>query len=113
VPAGGLWVRVAGEVDVTMRAGATKVLLASLKPGDVFGEISLLNDEPATATVTAARQSTVLFLARDIFQRLCAAFPEIREYVSTLGEERAMDTRLLMEAGADVEELADDDLVLV
>jgi CRP-like cAMP-binding protein len=112
-PARGLFVLLAGEVDVSKRDGATKVLLASLKPGDVFGEISLLNDEPATATVTAARQSTVLFLARDIFQRLCAAFPEIREYVSTLGEERAMDTRLLMEAGADVEELADDDLVLV
>jgi CRP-like cAMP-binding protein len=109
----GLFVLLAGEVDVSKIDGESKVLLATLKPGDVFGEISLLNDEPASATVTAARQSTVLFLGKDIFSRLIAAFPEIREYVSSLGEERMLDTRLLLEAGADEAELADDDLVLV
>ena len=80
-------------------------MLATLKPGDVFGEISLIEDSPATATVTAARAGTVLFLARDVFARLVEAFPEIREYVSQLGEERLMDTRLLLEAGADEEEI--------
>lgn len=109
-PGRGLFVLLAGEVDVSKIDGASKVLLATLKPGDVFGEISLLNDEPATATVTAARQSTVLFLAKDIFQRLVAAFPEIREYVSNLGEERMMDTRLLLEAGSDAEEFAEIDV---
>ena len=112
-PGRGLFLLLAGEVDVSKRDGQSKILLASLKAGDVFGEISLLSDDPATATVTAARQSTVLFLGKDIFQRLSAAFPEIREYVSQLGEERAMDTRLLLETGSDPEELTDDDLVLV
>ncbi len=43
------------------------------------------------------------------------AFPAIRDYISQLGEDRLMDTRLLMEASTDeVElELGDDDLVLV
>jgi CRP-like cAMP-binding protein len=113
-PGRGLFVLLAGEVDVSKRDGASKVLLATLKPGDIFGEISLLHDEPATATVTAARQSTVLFLAKEIFHRLCAAVPEIREYVSQLSEQRLMDTRLLLGAsGSDVEELRDEDLVLV
>ena len=104
-PGRGLFVLLSGEVDVTKIDGSSKVLLATLSPGDVFGEIALLHDELATATVTAARQSTVLFLARDIFQRLVAAFPDIREYVSQLGEERQLDTRLLLEAGSDAEEL--------
>lgn len=112
-PGRGLFVLLSGQVDVTKIDGQQKVLLATLEPGDVFGEISLLHDEPATATVTAARQSTVLFLAKEIFQRLIAAFPEIRDYVSQLGEERLLDTRLLLEAGADAEELTDEDLVLV
>jgi CRP-like cAMP-binding protein len=112
-PGRGLFVLLSGEVDVSKIDGDHKVLLATLRPGDVFGEISLLHDEPATASVTAARLSTVLFLAKDIFQRLSAAFPEIREYVSQIGEERLLDTRLLLEAGSDVEELGDDDLVLV
>jgi CRP-like cAMP-binding protein len=112
-PGRGLFVLLAGEVDVSKVDGDSKVLLATLKPGDVFGELSLLNDEPASATVTAARQSTVLFLAKDIFARLIAAFPEIREYVSQIGEDRMLDTRLLLETAGNVDELTDDDIVLV
>ncbi|MFO0709969.1 MAG: cyclic nucleotide-binding domain-containing protein [Sandaracinus sp.] len=112
-PGRGLFILLAGEVDVSKVDGDSKVLLASLKPGDVFGEISLLDDSAATATVTAARTSTVLFLERTIFTRLVEAFPAIREYVSQLGEDRLMDTRLLLEAGVDEVELGDDDLVLV
>ncbi|MBN8610457.1 MAG: cyclic nucleotide-binding domain-containing protein [Deltaproteobacteria bacterium] len=112
-PGRGLFILLAGEVDVSKVDGDSKVLLASLKPGDVFGEISLLDESPATATVTAARTSTVLFLEKSIFTRLVQAFPSIREYVSQLGEDRLMDTRLLLEAGVDEVELGDDDLVLV
>ena len=111
-PGRGLFILLAGEADVTKIDGDSKVLLASLKPGDVFGEISLLEDSPATATVTAARASTVLFLARDVFSRLVEAFPDIREYVSQLGEERLMDTRLLLEAGADEEEIDLSDILV-
>lgn len=109
----GLFVLLAGQVDVAKRAGDSKILLATLGPGDVFGEISLVNDEPASASVTAAAQSTVLFLAREVFDRLVEAVPEIGDYVRSLGEERLMDTRLLLDATEDVEELTDDDLVLI
>jgi CRP-like cAMP-binding protein len=112
-PGRGLFILLAGEVDVSKVDGDSKILLASLNPGDVFGEISLLDDSAATATVTAARTSTVLFLERSIFTRLVEAFPAIKEYVSQLGEDRLMDTRLLLEAGVDEVELGDDDLVLV
>jgi cAMP-dependent protein kinase regulator len=108
----GLFVLLSGEVDVSKRDGATKVLLATLGPGEVFGEISLLHAEPASATVTAAKQSTVLFLAREIFERLIEAVPEIGEYIRNLGEERLMDTRLLMQSAAP-EELTEDDLILI
>ena len=114
-PGRGLFILLSGEVDVSKIDGETKVLLATLEPGDVFGEISLLDDSAATATVTAARASTVLFLERSIFTRLAEAFPAIKEYVSQLGEERLMDTRLLLDAGASADdlELGEDDLVLV
>jgi CRP-like cAMP-binding protein len=104
-PGRGLFILLAGEVDVSKVDGDSKVLLASLKPGDVFGEISLLDDSPTTATITAARPSTVLFLDRTIFERLVQAFPAIKDYVSQLGEDRLMDTRLLLEAGHDEIEL--------
>ncbi|GAB4116513.1 MAG: hypothetical protein OHK0013_50120 [Sandaracinaceae bacterium] len=112
-PGRGLFILLAGEVDVSKIDGDSKVLLATLKPGDVFGEISLLDDSPTTATITAARPSTVLFLDRAIFNRLVQAFPAIKEYVSQLGEDRLMDTRLLLEAGHDELELDMDVEVLV
>lgn len=112
-PGRGLFMLLSGEVDVSKRDGDAKVFLATLGPGDVFGEISLIHDEPASATVTAAKQSTVLFLAKEIFHRLEEAVPEIGDYVRNLGEERQMDTRLLLDAPADDEELVDDDRILI
>lgn len=113
-PGQGLFVVLSGQVDVSKRDGATKVLLATLGPGEVFGEISLVNREPASATVTAATQTTVLFLPREVFERLIEAVPEIGEYVRSLGEERLLDTRLLLDAtGEDAAEPSEDELLLV
>ena len=101
-----------GEVDVSKIDGDAKVLLATLKPGDIFGEISLLHDEPVSASVSAARACTVLVLEKATFTKLVSAFPAIREYLSQLGDDRAMDTRLLLEAGVDEIEFSDDDIEL-
>jgi CRP-like cAMP-binding protein len=114
----GLFVLLAGELDVSKVDGADRVLLATLHPGDVFGEISLLNDSPTTASVTAARASTVLFLSREIFQRLLEAVPDIRAYIESLSEERMMDTRIVLESSRDGDDdvavdLDEDDLILI
>ncbi len=97
-PGQGLFVVLSGEVDVSKIDGMEKVLLATLKTGDLFGEISLLHDRPTSATVTAATNCTVLFLARDYFQRLIEAIPAIRAYVEGLSETRLMDTQVLMDS---------------
>ena len=85
-----------GEVEVSKRPGAggeREVPLARLRAGDVFGEMSLLRDQPTTASVRAVRQTTILFLAREYFQRLVEAVPEIRTYFEELSAERDLDTR--------------------
>ncbi len=111
-PGRGLYLLLHGQADVSKRDGDEKVLLATLGPTDVFGEISLLGEEPTTASVTAATQCTVLFLSRELFQKLAAAVPEIRDYVEELSDERRMDTRLTLSA-PQVYELDLDDLVLI
>lgn len=107
----GLFVVLTGEVEVAKRDEAGQpVPLATLRAGDAFGEISLIRGTPATATVTAARPSTVLFLAREYFTRLCDAVPEIRRYFEELSEERLLETNLLL---ADDQIVEEDERVLV
>jgi len=111
-PGKGLYVVLSGGVEVWKTDDGEKVMLANLGPGQVFGEIALLHEEAATANVTATKQSTVLFLARELFQKLVEAIEEIREYVENLGDERLMDTRLSME-NTESEPLSDDDLLFI
>ena len=87
-PGTGLYVIVRGGVVVT-KAGAE---IARLGPGDTFGEISLLNSEPTIATVTTEGPSDVLYLAKQYFELLVGAIPEIREYLLEIGTERLLNT---------------------
>jgi CRP/FNR family transcriptional regulator, cyclic AMP receptor protein len=51
--------------------------LAKLKPGDFFGEISLLDRGPRTATVTATTQIRLLGVTAWVFRGLLAEYPSI------------------------------------
>jgi hypothetical protein len=62
--------------------------------------MSLMSAAPATATVTAAQRSTVLFLAREYVERLMTSVPALRSYLESLGDERAMDTAMWLDSSA-------------
>lgn len=53
-------------------------LINEVGPGEVIGEIALLDGGPRTATVTLAEPSRLLVLARREFQALMDEFPDIR-----------------------------------
>lgn len=52
-----------------------ELTLAELKPGDVFGELSLLDTRPRSANVVAIDDVTVLALGRDAFAGHVQRFP--------------------------------------
>ena len=52
--------------------------LGEVGPGEVLGEIALLDGGPRTATVTLSQPARLLVLARREFQTLMDEFPEIR-----------------------------------
>jgi CRP-like cAMP-binding protein len=64
-----------GQATVTRRDQE----LATLDPGDYFGELALFDPAPRNATVTAAVPVTVAVLARDAFQRALDAVPTMRD----------------------------------
>ena len=44
-----------GEVEISIRRNGQDVKLASRGPGEVFGEMAIIDDQPRSATVTAIR----------------------------------------------------------
>ena len=51
--------------------------LARLKPGDFFGEISLLDRGPRTATVTATTQVRLIGITAWVFRGILTEYPSI------------------------------------
>jgi CRP-like cAMP-binding protein len=96
-PGRGLYIVLSGDVEVLKGEEPFEQTLATLRTGDVFGEIALIRGTPATATVRAGRPATVLFLAREYFERLLAALPEMRAFFETLTEERLRDAETVNE----------------
>ena len=78
----------AGELEVLKGEEPFQTSVAILRSGDLFGEISLLRGTTATATVRATTAAAVLFLAREYFERLIEALPEMRAFFDQLSEER-------------------------
>jgi CRP-like cAMP-binding protein len=93
----GLYLILGGEVEVSKFEGDSRVHLANLKEGSVFGEISLVRDTPTTATVKAVRGGEFLFLSREDFNELVAERPGIREALAKLTEERLAEQRQAIE----------------
>ncbi len=79
-----------GRVDVSQKnKWGGEEQLASLGSGEFFGEISLLYDRPATATVTAAERSAFFLLAKDDFTALAKQSDAFRTIVKQYADERS------------------------
>lgn len=106
----GLFVVLAGDLDVSRKTADGTVPLGALKTGDVFGEMALLRNARTTATVVAQRPATVLFLAREYIAKIVAAVPEIRSYLEALAEEREIDNQLVL---GETDDIPADERVLI
>lgn len=84
-PGDALFVLVRGKVKVVLygESGREVILSVFSRPGDVFGEMSLLDDAPRSATVSAMEPSTLLVLSRADFRRHVDRHPSIALQVLT------------------------------
>jgi cAMP-dependent protein kinase regulator len=88
-PSAGAYVVLRGEVLVRRSEGERSVELARLASGELFGEMSLLSGEGATATVQAIDATTVLLLGKQYFDRLLEAVPDLRVQLEQLADRRS------------------------
>jgi CRP-like cAMP-binding protein len=100
-PGLGLFVVLSGELDVVARSDdGEQVTLARLDTGDIFGEMSLITEQPTSATVRAVSHCALLFLNRTYVERLTANIPEVREYFESVALQRARDNTLRLRGRA-------------
>lgn len=74
-----LFVIVSGDAEVSCKSSSGQAVVASLRRGDLFGEIAVVVPKtPRTATVTATTSLTVISFSSEDFDRLCVDYPQVR-----------------------------------
>jgi CRP/FNR family transcriptional regulator, cyclic AMP receptor protein len=74
---GSLFIIVKGKVRIHLKFDNEDIELAKLGPGDFVGEMSLIDDHAAIASVEAEEPTAVLILSRDDFKSLVSNNTEL------------------------------------
>jgi signal transduction histidine kinase len=72
---GSLYVILEGDFEISKRSGKNDVVIAVRGPGEVIGEMSLLDGSPRTATVRSLHDSRLLEIDQATFQELIETSP--------------------------------------
>jgi CRP-like cAMP-binding protein len=84
-PGDGLYGVLAGRIHIVAESMDGKELILNTHgPGEVFGEIALLDGQGRSATAVAGEASELLFLARSAFLAFVAARPEAMARIAAL-----------------------------
>ena len=79
-----MFVIVEGELRVTKMGTDREVVLATLGPGEVVGEIALLDNAPRTASVTAISKSSLIRIPANAFEDLIEDSRVVRRMFRTV-----------------------------
>ncbi len=71
-----------GEVVVSLGAESEAVEIARLRSGSFFGEMSLMTGQPRMASVRTVRETQVLVVSKNSFQKILEGSPELAERIS-------------------------------
>ena len=76
MPGGVLYIIKSGQVDILKKKDKEELLITTLKRGDFVGEMSLIDDEPRSATARVKEAAVLLGLSKHGFQELISEIPE-------------------------------------
>jgi CRP-like cAMP-binding protein len=92
----GLYAIQSGRVKVTKHGAGGERDIREMGPGESFGEISLLDDRPRSATITAVEPTTCVLLDKSQFLAEIRTFPDMALAILpvVVGWLRQADTRI-------------------
>ena len=73
----GMYLVLEGELRVRLMIGGKETILATLGPGECFGEMALFDRGPRSADVLANKDSLLLKVSSEAFDKLRAEAPEL------------------------------------
>ncbi len=88
-----VYILVMGEVEVREGHGNDE-LLACLGPGEIFGEIAAVYRLPRISRIVTSRQSVLLELPGEVFERVVAARPALQHALIARYRRRLAETAL-------------------
>ncbi|MEW6570394.1 MAG: cyclic nucleotide-binding domain-containing protein [Nitrospirota bacterium] len=80
-PGDSMFIIADGEVEISQGSGDDRFILARLYPGDFFGEMAIITDQPRTANAVSTRPSLLLPLQKDDFLVRIKTEPELALYI--------------------------------
>ena len=80
-----------GNAEVCLEEEGESSVIATVWPGQFFGELSLLTGEPRSATIVAKTRLEVLVLTKDVFARPLMMNPVLAERISEALVKRKAD----------------------
>jgi CRP-like cAMP-binding protein len=66
-----------GEVRITKKVQDKETTLAIFGPGEFFGEMAIIDNEPRSASATSAGDSKIIILNREVFENQIKSNPKI------------------------------------
>ncbi|RME89918.1 MAG: cAMP-binding protein [Candidatus Hydrogenedentota bacterium] len=87
-PGSELYIIQSGRVKITKVVDQNEVLLAVLNPGDIFGEMALLENKPRSASAVAHGPVTALAINKANFETMVQAQPQLAVKLITILSER-------------------------
>ena len=87
-PGDSLFLIASGEVAVHLAVDGASRQVATLQPGNIVGEASLITGEPRGATCVAQTDVTCHMIGHELFQRLLELKPKLAEDISAILSQR-------------------------
>ncbi|MEI6874882.1 MAG: Crp/Fnr family transcriptional regulator, partial [Spirochaetota bacterium] len=88
MPGTELYIIQKGSVKITKIVADSEILLAVLKPGDIFGEMAILENKPRSASAVAFEDAYLLAVNKANFERMVKSQPQIVTRLTNLLSER-------------------------
>jgi len=92
-PGGDFYLIQSGKVKITKIVQDTEKTMDILGPGDIFGEMAILEEAPRSASATALDNVSTLHFNRDNFVTLMTSQPQLAFKLLTIFTKRIYDAR--------------------